>query len=96
MITSHSVEPSAGRRTRLRGGLVGAGAAACAVCCAAPLMALVGIGVSRRGRDRADSRLHRDRVRRRGRRGHRRGGRRPPSEGAGGRVRHRGAWFRAR
>jgi hypothetical protein len=31
---------------RVRGGLVGAGAAACAVCCAAPLLTLLGIGVT--------------------------------------------------
>jgi hypothetical protein len=33
-------------RPALRGGMVAAGAAACAVCCAAPLMALLGIGVT--------------------------------------------------
>ena len=43
MTTSH---PAPGRRPRFRGGLVGAGAAACAVCCAAPLMTLLGIGVT--------------------------------------------------
>ena len=42
MTTFH---PAPGRRSRFRGGLVGAGAAACAVCCAAPLMTLLGIGV---------------------------------------------------
>jgi heme/copper-type cytochrome/quinol oxidase subunit 2 len=31
---------------KVRGGLVGAGAAACAVCCAAPLMTLLGIGLT--------------------------------------------------
>jgi hypothetical protein len=31
---------------KVRGGLVGAGAAACAVCCAAPLMTLMGIGLT--------------------------------------------------
>lgn len=46
MTTSHPADPTAAPRSRLRGGLVGAGAAACAVCCAAPLMALVGIGVT--------------------------------------------------
>jgi membrane protein implicated in regulation of membrane protease activity len=44
--TSPLANPTPGRRPRLRGGLVGAGAAACAVCCAAPLMALLGIGVT--------------------------------------------------
>jgi hypothetical protein len=34
------------RRTPLRGGLVGAGAAACAVCCAAPVLTVLGIGLT--------------------------------------------------
>jgi hypothetical protein len=38
--------PTRNRGPRLRGGLVGAGAAACAVCCAAPLLTLLGIGVT--------------------------------------------------
>jgi hypothetical protein len=38
--------PAEDRRTRFRGGLVGAGAAACAVCCTAPLLTLLGIGVT--------------------------------------------------
>jgi heme/copper-type cytochrome/quinol oxidase subunit 2 len=39
--TSHGLnEP------QVRGGLVGVGAAACAVCCAAPLMAMLGIGLT--------------------------------------------------
>jgi len=38
--------PTPGRGRRLRGGLVGAGAAACAVCCAAPLLAVLGIGLT--------------------------------------------------
>jgi len=38
--------PVSGRRPRLRGGLVGAGAAACAVCCAAPVLTLLGIGLT--------------------------------------------------
>src|SRR4051794_41853117 len=46
MTTSQPLNPTPGRRPQLRGGLVGAGAAACAVCCAAPLMALLGIGVT--------------------------------------------------
>ena len=46
MTTSHPSPPAPGRRPRLRGGLVGSGVAACAVCCAAPLMALLGIGVT--------------------------------------------------
>jgi hypothetical protein len=44
--TSQPSNPTSGRRSRLRGGPLGAGAAACAVCCAAPLMALLGIGVT--------------------------------------------------
>jgi hypothetical protein len=44
--TSQPADPTTDGRPRLPGGLVGAGAAACAVCCAAPLMALVGIGVT--------------------------------------------------
>ena len=43
MTTPH---PGPARGPRFRGGLVGAGAAACAVCCAAPLMTLLGIGVT--------------------------------------------------
>jgi uncharacterized protein (DUF58 family) len=43
---SHPSHPAPGRRPRFRGGLVGAGAAACAVCCAAPLLTLLGIGVT--------------------------------------------------
>jgi hypothetical protein len=38
--------PAGHRRPRFRGGLVGAGAAACALCCAAPLLTLLGIGVT--------------------------------------------------
>jgi hypothetical protein len=38
--------PTRNRGPRFRGGLVGAGAAACAVCCAAPLLTLLGIGVT--------------------------------------------------
>jgi hypothetical protein len=34
------------RQPKVRGHLVGAGAAACAVCCAAPLMTLLGIGLT--------------------------------------------------
>jgi hypothetical protein len=34
------------QRPRLRGGLLGAGAAACAVCCAAPVLTLLGIGLT--------------------------------------------------
>jgi hypothetical protein len=34
------------RRPDVRGRLVGAGAAACAVCCAAPLLALLGMGLT--------------------------------------------------
>lgn len=46
-MTSNSPAPETGRRgSPMRGGLVGAGAAACAVCCAAPLAALVGIGLT--------------------------------------------------
>jgi hypothetical protein len=37
---------SSGGQPKVRGGLVGAGAAACAVCCAAPLMTLLGIGLT--------------------------------------------------
>jgi hypothetical protein len=37
---------AADRRFRLRGGTAGAAAAACAVCCAAPVLTLLGIGVS--------------------------------------------------
>jgi hypothetical protein len=44
--TSQPVHPTSGPRLRLRGGMVGAGAAACAFCCTAPLMAVVGIGVT--------------------------------------------------
>src|SRR4051794_41443791 len=46
MTTSQPLNPTPGRRPQLRGGLVGAGAAACAVCCGAPLMTLLGIGVT--------------------------------------------------
>ena len=46
MTDSPFPRPDPGRLLQLRGGLVGAGVAACAVCCAAPLMALVGIGVT--------------------------------------------------
>ena len=46
MTTSHPSNPAESRRPRLHGGLLGTGAAACAVCCAAPLMALLGIGVT--------------------------------------------------
>ena len=46
MTTSHPSDPAPGRRPRLRGGLVGAGAAACAVCCTTGLMTLFGIGVT--------------------------------------------------
>ncbi|GAA3165248.1 hypothetical protein GCM10010531_17150 [Blastococcus jejuensis] len=46
MSTSRPANASSGGRPRLRGGLVGAGAAACAICCAAPLMALIGIGAT--------------------------------------------------
>ena len=38
--------PTRKRGPQFRGGLVGAGAAACAVCCAAPLLTLLGIGVT--------------------------------------------------
>ena len=41
-----AAEAQKSRALRLRGGLVGAGAAACAVCCAAPLLALLGIGLT--------------------------------------------------
>ncbi|WP_456697509.1 hypothetical protein [Aeromicrobium sp. P5_D10] len=34
------------RFPKVRGGMVGASAAACAVCCAAPVLGLVGIGVT--------------------------------------------------
>ena len=34
------------RRFRLRGGTAGAAAAACAVCCAAPVLTLLGLGVT--------------------------------------------------
>ena len=37
---------AADRRFRLRGGTAGAAAAACAVCCAAPVLTLLGIGVT--------------------------------------------------
>ena len=37
---------AADRRFRLRGGTAGAVAAACAVCCAAPVLTLFGIGVT--------------------------------------------------
>ena len=37
---------AADRRFRLRGGAAGAAAAACAVCCAAPVLTLLGIGVT--------------------------------------------------
>ena len=46
MTASSPVGPPRSRGPRLRGGLVGAGAAACAVCCAAPLLTLLGIGVT--------------------------------------------------
>ena len=46
MTTSSAPVPTPGRGRRLRGGLVGAGAAACAVCCAAPLLAVLGIGLT--------------------------------------------------
>ena len=46
-MTSTDPAPETARRpSTLRGGLLGAGAAACAVCCAAPLAALVGIGLT--------------------------------------------------
>ncbi len=38
--------PSSPNSPKVRGSLVGAGAAACAVCCAAPLMTLLGIGLT--------------------------------------------------
>jgi hypothetical protein len=44
--TPRPAAPAARRQPRLRGGLVGAGAAACAVCCAAPLLTLLGIGLT--------------------------------------------------
>jgi hypothetical protein len=44
--TPHSGPSTRARRTRIRGGPVGAGAAACAVCCAAPLLTVLGIGLS--------------------------------------------------
>jgi hypothetical protein len=34
------------RRSRVRGGTVGAAAAACAVCCAAPVLTLLGLGLT--------------------------------------------------
>jgi hypothetical protein len=43
---AYPLEPSPGRRLRLRGGPAGAGGAACAVCWAAPLPALPGSGVT--------------------------------------------------
>jgi hypothetical protein len=43
---SHPAARTGGRRPRLRGGLVGAGAAACAVCCAAPVLTLLGVGLT--------------------------------------------------
>ena len=46
MTTSSAPVPTPGRGRRLRGGLVGAGVAACAVCCAAPLLAVLGIGLT--------------------------------------------------
>jgi hypothetical protein len=45
-VTGPSAASPGGNRHRLRGGLVGAGAAACAVCCAAPLLTLIGVGVT--------------------------------------------------
>lgn len=46
MTASSPVGLTRNRGPRLRGGLVGAGAAACVVCCAAPLLTLLGIGVT--------------------------------------------------
>ena len=46
MTASSPAGPTRNRGPRFRGGLVGAGAAACAVCCAAPLLTLLGIGVT--------------------------------------------------
>ena len=46
MTASSHAGPTGNRGPRFRGGLVGAGAAACAVCCAAPLLTLLGIGVT--------------------------------------------------
>ena len=46
MTTPTTSEADQARQPRFRGGLVGAGAAACAVCCAAPLMVLLGIGAT--------------------------------------------------
>jgi hypothetical protein len=42
-VTTSTPNPTHGRKPTVRGGLVGAGAAACAVCCAAPLMTLLGV-----------------------------------------------------
>jgi len=38
--------PTAVRRPGVRGGTVGVAAAACAVCCAAPVLSLLGIGLT--------------------------------------------------
>lgn len=46
MSDPYPAAPTSGPRPRLRGGLVGAGAAACAVCCAAPLLTMLGIGLT--------------------------------------------------
>ena len=46
MTASTPVPPTRNRGPRFRGGLIGAGAAACVVCCAAPLLTLLGIGVT--------------------------------------------------
>lgn len=46
MNAPHPAPPTHARRTRIRGGLVGAGAAACAVCCAAPVLTVLGIGLT--------------------------------------------------
>lgn len=46
MTASPARPPIDDYRPRLRGGLIGAGAAACAVCCAAPMLTLLGIGLT--------------------------------------------------
>ena len=46
MTGSNPAGPTRNRGPRFRGRLVGAGAAACALCCAAPLLTLLGIGVT--------------------------------------------------
>ena len=43
---THEREPGGTRGSRVRGGTAGAVAAACAVCCAAPVLTLLGIGLT--------------------------------------------------